>query len=631
MPPTRPRLTVGLLAAAVLWAASPAPAAKPAPAETLPKGALRRLGSLRLRYGSVGGLDYLPDGRALVASGRDLDIWDMARAEKLETLRIANSGVACMRLNRAGTRVLFKDGGDVVEYSLAENRPVHRFPTRHAGFNALVYSPDETRVLTTGGDPPILKEFVLVTAEETASIRGDLAVFTGAVYGPGARTALVGGGYNTSLAHYDLQTGQKLFETRLGYSIYEMVLSPDGERLLMGCRHDAIEFKLDGSKKLNQFRGHHGHAVTAVAYGKAPDEILTGSRDGSIRRWNRVTAEVLLRWVPHSSYCTRLQVSPDGRRVLSFGAGRVVESDLRTGQPTSRCEGHSQAVEAVVLMPGGRRVASASADASLRLWDVDSGAALTVIPGAALGAYALAVAPDGRKLAAGCKDGVLREFSAADGTLLRALKGHLGYVRSAAYTPDGRRLISSADDGSIRVWSTRGDAPAEIMTGHRGGVLAAAVSADGRLLLSGGRDGTVRLWDLQSARLLRTLEGHRGWVQAVGFAPGGGQAYSSGRDGRIVKWNVLDGRVESEMVHGGWVRAIACSPDGKTLCAGGEDNRITCWDLDSGAQTGVLGGHRSPVLGLAIAPDGRRVVSANADASLLVWEIPLSKPRERKK
>ncbi len=623
----RTRLARVLIGASVLWAGASATADEDRLGDPLPEGATARLGTLQLRYGSIGDLAYLPDGRAMIALGPTLEIWNIESGERLFHERIAPASIRSLAVGRDGQTVMLADAaGAVHEWDPADNKIVRSLKTGQSGLLSAYYSPDGLRVLTTGAAPPTLKQFELASGRQLVSIEGEMHRFSQGIYDAAGKTAFVGGtsGSDPVLAHYDLQTGALLNAWHKDYTSYghSPKLSPDGKRLLAGTRHMAVEFNTEDYKQLARFAGHHGYAVTAVAYCREPDQILTGSRDGSIRRWNRLSGEVLLRWVPHSDYCTCLRVSPEGNRVLSFGGGMVVESDLATGEPTIHWDRHSQAVTAVAMMPDAQRVLSGSWDATLRLWDVSSGKSLAVIDGAGLGACCVAAAPGG-SVAAGCKDGAVREFSATDGSLLCELKGHLGYVRSVAYTPDGRRLISSGDDGRIRVWESAGDDAVHVLKEHLGGVLSVAVSADGQRLLSGGRDGTVRLWDLQTARPLHTLEGHRGWVETVCFARDGSHAFSSGGDGRILKWNLQSGEIECEMVHGGWVRAIACSPDGKVLCAGGEDKAITCWDLRCGTRLDRWRGHASDVLALTITPDSRRLVSASADTTLLVWELPV--------
>lgn len=618
---TAPGLVVLVALSAVCWAQQSVDRL----GDPLPEGAFQRLGGLRMKYpGGLSEIGYLPDGRGIVSVGGSVHVWNLEKGERESIHRVADSSLGGMKVSRDGTRLLFMTGGDVLVWSLAEERELHRFPTGQKGLTWVTWSPDETRVLTVGHSPPTLKEFELATGEERISIEGDMAMFATAVYGPGAETAFVGGGYDKILAHYDLTTGEKLHEWFTNYSVYRgnMRLSHDEQRLLVGSRSMGTEWLIDGYQELKRFTGHHGGQVTALSYCVNPDEVLTGSRDGSIRRWNRVTGELLLRWVPHESYANNIQVSPDGERVLSYGAGLLAESILETGKPRLSWERHTGAVEAVALMPGGDQVISGSSDATLRLWDASSGECLRTISGAELGAYCAAVSPDGTRVAAGCKDGVLREFRLSDGELLRELRGHLGYVRAVAWSPDGERLVSSADDGSIRVWTGDQDQPVAVLKGHLGGVLAVAVSADGRRVLSGGRDGTVRLWDLATGGELAQVAGHRGWVNAVAFVdPEGRRAVAGGRDGRVIHWDLQTREQLAEMQHGAWLRALAVSADGGTVCSAADDRAVCVWDLAGGELTRRLTGHEAAVNALALSADGRLLVSASSDSTLLVWAL----------
>jgi WD40 repeat protein len=222
-------------------------------------------------------------------------------------------------------------------------------------------------------------------------------------------------------------------------------------------------------------------------------------------------------------------------------------------------------------------------------------------------------------VAAGCKDGVVREFSLKDGSQLRELKGHLGYIRSVAYTHDGARLFSSADDGSIRVWDMKAPESVARLEGHRGGVLATAISLDDKRLASGGRDGTVRLWDLTQPRLLHTLKGHYSWVEAVAFAGDGKHILSAGRDAQLLVWDAESGRLEREIELGGMASALATNANVVYVGVGAN---IACLDLSTGKKMNELKGHEQAVNGLAISPDGKRLVSASGDTTLLVWSIP---------
>jgi len=618
----RPRRLILLVAAAILTAVE-TPLAQDRLGDPLPEGAVARLGTNRMRFG-VADLCYLPDGRGVFAKGGRVEIWNLAAGEPETTHQVSDSSIASVVARQDGKALLLADrSGKVYEWDVQSSEILHSFGTEQSGLCRARYSPDEKRVLTTGASPPTLKEWDLATGRERVAITGSMHSFREGIYGPKGKTAVVDGinGSGPLLAHYDLSDGRLLKEWLNDYYTHarSLTLSADGERLLVGSRHKATEWLLDEYKLLETYTGHHGHAVVSVAYSNDPNQILTGSRDGSIRRWNRTEGEVLVRWCPHSTHVTHMAVSPDGQWVLSYAGGMVAETSLQTGEPRMKWDRHDQAVQAVAFLPDGEHVVSGSSDGTLRVWNPSSGQCLRTIPGASLGAYAVAVSPDGSKAAAGCKDGVLREFHLTDGSMLRELEGHLGYVRSVAYTHDGAQLLSSADDGSIRVWTPDKLEPTAVLQGHRGGVLAMAASKDGRRLLSGGRDGTVRLWDLKEAKLLETLEGHRSWVGAVALSGDGRHGLSTGYDSRLLRWDLETGQIVTEMTDKRNHYALVLSADGTRAYSGGDNRGIACWDITSGKLLSETRAHSGPVRALAISPDGKTVVTASEDTTLLVW------------
>ena len=153
-------------------------------------------------------------------------------------------------------------------------------------------------------------------------------------------------------------------------------------------------------------------------------------------------------------------------------------------------------------------------------------------------------------------------------------------------------------------------------------MLAIALSNNSQRLLSGGRDGTVRLWDLKEAKLLETLEGHRSWVKAVAFSGDGRYALSTGYDSRLLRWDLETGRIVTDITHQREDHALVSHTDGTRAYSAGDARGIACWDITSGKLLGELKGHGRPVRALALSPDGKTVVTASDDTTLLVWKAP---------
>jgi WD40 repeat protein len=594
---------------AAVFAACIASGAEDRLGDPLPAGAVQRLGTLRLRFPrGIGDLCWLPDGRGVVAVGGGLEVWDLGTGTLLKTVSVSDAGIHSVFSRKAAPIVLTADSaGDIAEVNVDSGEVLRRVSTGLADLRRGVYSADYTRILLTGGRPPSIEEWDLQAGVRTIHIDGGMHYYHEAVYGPEEKSAFVNGGNGSGhvLAHYSLEDGKLLKPLQKDYYAHSrsLVLSPDRTRLLLGSRHMATEWEIDGYKLLRKFRGHHGHAVTAVEYGPQPEQLMTGSRDGSIRLWNRLTGKVLLRWFAHSGHVTRIHLSPDGKWVLSYGGGTVAQ--------------HSVA-EGVAVFPDGRRAVSASADGSLRIWDARSGESLRTISGVDSGAYCVALSADGRHIAAGCKDGALRVFGSDSGDLVRTLKGHRGYVRAVAFAPAGR-LLSAAGDGRIFVWGADDAKPEHVLTGHRGGILALAVASDGHRCLSGGRDGTVRLWDLARGALVGTLTGHAGWVQGVAFLPDGERAVSVARDEFLIAWDLQGMREQSRTVLPASGTAVTVAPDGARVYAGRTNGAVAVCALGSEMSVTVRKGHAQEVNGLALSLDGQTLITASGDSTLLVW------------
>lgn len=267
----RGTLVATTLMTIALCAASPAGAAEDRYGDPLPEGALQRLGTLALRYpDGIGDLCYLPDGRGAIAVGAKVELWDLATGRIERADEPTSASIRSIEPSADGTALLVADAaGEVRVWDLRARAVTATIVTGQSGLTTAHYSPDEARVLTTGGSPPTLREWDLATGAQLVAIEGRMHYFRQGIYGSDGRTVFVDGGAGSDpiLAHYDLDSGELLHEWHKDYYSHprSLELSPDGRRLLAGTRHSAQEWDVETYECLGQFSGHHGHAVTAVA------------------------------------------------------------------------------------------------------------------------------------------------------------------------------------------------------------------------------------------------------------------------------------------------------------------------------------------------------------------------------
>ena len=123
-------------------------------------------------------------------------------------------------------------------------------------------------------------------------------------------------------------------------------------------------------------------------------------------------------------------------------------ADARTWE--RRVHGHADAVYAVSWSADDRRLASASLDHSIRLWDAETGREIATLRGHTNWVEALSWSPDDRRLASGSHDGTIKLWDAGTGREIRTI-------------PEWRRLPVLAVS-----WSARTVAGSPVPTSGRG-------------------------------------------------------------------------------------------------------------------------------------------------------------------
>ena len=112
---------------------------------------------------------------------------------------------------------------------------------------------------------------------------------------------------------------------------------------------------------------------------------------------------------------------------------------------------------------------------------------------------------DSTRLASASLDKTVKVWDAASGTCLQTLEGYSNWVYSVAFSRDSTRLASASVNKTIKIWDAASGACLQTLEGYSGSVNSVAFSYDSMRLASASDDNTVKVWDAASGACLQTL------------------------------------------------------------------------------------------------------------------------------
>lgn len=188
-----------------------------------------------------------------------------------------------------------------------------------------------------------------------------------------------------------------------------------------------------------------------------------------------------------------------GESVGGAAASAAAKHGVPRGPAKQTMQGHRATVTCVAMHPKFELAASGSEDATIKVWDYESG-----------------------------------DFE-------RTLKGHTNAVNDIAFDAGGDLLASCSSDLSIKLWDFRETyACRKTLMGHEHTVSGVCfVPGTSGYLVSCSRDGSVRMWEVQTGYCIHTIEAHGSdWVRAIDASPDGSLLASCSNDRTAKVWAI---------------------------------------------------------------------------------------------
>ncbi|KAL2198354.1 hypothetical protein P885DRAFT_32223, partial [Corynascus similis CBS 632.67] len=315
--------------------------------------------------------------------------------------------------------------------------------------------------------------------------------------------------------------------------------------------------------------------------------------------------------------------SHDTTRLASASGDKTVKIwDAVAGQCVSTLEGHNNFVTSVAWSHDTTRLASASVDKTVKIWDPATGQCVSTLEGHSKSVISVDWSDNTTRLASASVDKTVKIWDPATGQCVSTLEGHSNSVFSVAWSHDTTRLASASADKTVKIWDPATGQCVSTLESHGDSVFSVAWSHNTTRLASASVDETVKIWDPTTGQCVSTLEGHSDSVTSVAWSDDMTRLASTSWDKTVKIWDPATGQCVSTLEgHSNFVTSVVWSDDKTQLASASWDKTtVKIWDPATGQCILTLHGHSDSVTSVAWSDDATRLASASDDGTVKIWD-----------
>ncbi|KZS89683.1 dynein regulator [Sistotremastrum niveocremeum HHB9708] len=331
------------------------------------------------------------------------------------------------------------------------------------------------------------------------------------------------------------------------------------------------------------------------------------------------TGILVKKWTSIMELETRLNQALEENAMLgnmSAGSSKRANPDWIPSAPAKHTLlGHRGPIMAVTFHPIYTTLVTASDDATLKVWEWESGELEKTLKGHTKSVTDCDFDSKGKTLVSSSYDLLIKLWNVDnDYQNFATLRGHEHSISSAKFMPGDARIVSSSRDLTVRIWDIASTHCIKVIHSHDQWIRTAQPSFDGRWILTCSVDHTARILDAESGNTKATMIGHDHVLECAVFVP---------RNAVAAVRALITPESESEESKARMAKIDSLGVS--FVVTGSRDRDIKIWDALHGQCVYTLKGHNDWIRSLVFHPSGKYLLSSSDDYSFRVWELKTGK------
>ncbi|KAI8898856.1 Lissencephaly-1 [Globomyces pollinis-pini] len=302
-------------------------------------------------------------------------------------------------------------------------------------------------------------------------------------------------------------------------------------------------------------------------------------------------------------------------------------------------KGHQKGITAIAFHPTFTNLATSSDDATIKIWDFETGEFEKTLKGHTKSIQDLCFHSDGNYLVSSSMDLSIKVWDVANNyTCTKTLHGHDHTISSICLLPNSDTLLSVSRDSTMKVWDLTLGYCINTIQVQSDWIRKVICSDDGQFVATCGNDHMITLWNPTKWHTITELRGHDHVIESIVFAPIKSNDYinqllpntiqsqkieyiaSASRDKMIKLWNIHSHQcIYTFSGHENWCRDLYFYPDGSKLVSVGDDKTLKVWDLSKGTLELSFQAHSQFVVCVALHPTLPLLVTGSSDKTIKCW------------